>query len=237
MSDQSNASAEYPGGHIKFLFDMHVDHDANIPCDIPNARVLDVVLAKELPSDKYDATWSLTISVGANAGIHDVDQIGTSTKEAILDIISLVLGVSVKNVRLVGHGLTPRPGESGIGHLIMPAVQFAGQGHGTGLSLSPQNIHDIKNTLKAHWGVQNGSVGLFRHAITTDDSVLQFLILYLILYDIHRNQRKVDEFIMRLEPTTPHSPSPFTGERETIYPGGHPNSPSDGHFKIPHLNA
>jgi len=84
--------------------------------------------------------------------------------------------------------------------------------------LSEDSVKQVQNTLSRTSDPRyKALIGLFRHAISTDEPIVQFLILYLILYDTYRNQHKVDKQILSHAPTTPQSVSPHDGKTETIY--------------------
>lgn len=65
----------------------------------------------------------------------------------------------------------------------------------------------------------NTYVALYRSALGSDDPIIQFLILYLVLYDIagNREQEKVDGLILCREPLAVQTKSPHNGKLETIY--------------------
>lgn len=133
-------------------------------------------------------------------------------------MLSLILDTKVSEARLVGHGLAPRPGEGGIAHILAPSCQVSATGKVGGFKLNSKNIQEVQNAfLKVSSLQYKPLISLFRYAIRSDEPVVQFMMLYLILYDIHKTQPAVDKYIIKAAPTTHREPSPHTGKPETIY--------------------
>jgi len=87
-----------------------------------------------------------------------------------------------------------------------------------GFKLSRENIREIQDGLLRMSSLKNKPlVRLFRFAISDNHPVVQFMMLYLILSEIHKNQPGVDRYILKVAPTTPQSLSPYTKNLETIY--------------------
>jgi hypothetical protein len=218
MSNQTNHSSLYPAGHIRYAFKMHVAHDIAITCKVAHPKVRELVLEKVTPADEFDAEWIMTIHFGSVNSIEEVDEVGNSIKDDIIDMLSFILNTKIAETKLVGHGLTPRPGEGGIAHLLLPSPKFGGTGKVGGFRLSSENIQEVQNAVSRISGLKHKPlISLFRHAISTDEPLVQFMIFYLILYEMYRTQPAVDRYIMNVAPSTPQSISPHTRKPETIY--------------------
>jgi len=130
----------------------------------------------------------------------------------------LRLNTRIAGIRLAAHGLTPRPEEGIIAHLLLPAIECKGTARSGGFRLSNNNVQEVQDALsRIPISQHKPLISLFRHAIGADEPVVQFLILYLILYDRYGNQHEVDRQVMLHEPATPRSISPHDGRQETIY--------------------
>jgi hypothetical protein len=170
------------------------------------------------PSDILSPEWQMTIHFGPVHSIEDVDKAGDTIKDEIFDMLSFTLNTRITRIRLTGHGLTPRPGEGGIAHLLLPALRCNASAKVACFPLSKDSVEKVQNTLSKNWDPRyKALVSLFRYAISTDEPIVQFLILYLILYDTYKNQHKVDKQILSHAPATPQSISPHDGKAETIY--------------------
>jgi hypothetical protein len=218
MSDQVKYSSPYPAGHIKYAFEMHVTHDKIISCKIPHPKVKELVFEKLNPADEFDPKWFLTIHLSEIYSIEEVQEIGNAIKDDVVDMLSFSLNTKVGEMKVVGYGLTPRPGEGGIVHLLMPPPEIRSTGKTGSLKLSSDNIQEIQDALLRMSSLKHKPlIRLFRYAISDNHPVVQFMILYLILYEMHKNQSEVDRYILKFAPTTPQSISPHTGNLETIY--------------------
>lgn len=219
MCNQVNQSSPYPAGHIKYAFEMHVTHDKIISCKIPHPKVKELVFEKQNPADQFDPKWLLTVHVGEIYSIEEVQKIGNVIKDEVVDILSFTLNTKVTEMKVVGHGLTPRPGEGGIAHLLMPLPKVSGTGKIGGFKLTADNIREIQDVFLRMSSLKHKPlIRLFRYAIDANHPAVQFMILYLILYEIYKMQSGVDRYILKVAPTTPQSPSPHnTKNLETIY--------------------
>jgi hypothetical protein len=218
MGNQVNHSSPYPAGHIKYAFEMYVSHDKIISCKIPHPKVKKLVFEKLDPADEFDPQWLLTIHLSKIYSIEEVQEIGNAIKEDVVDMLSFTLNTKVGEMKVVGYGLTPRPGEASIGHLLIPPPKVSMTGKTGGFKLSRENIREIQDGLLRMSSLKNKPlVRLFRFAISDNHPVVQFMMLYLILSEIHKNQPGVDRYILKVAPTTPQSLSPYTKNLETIY--------------------
>ena len=218
MSNQINQSSQYPAGYIQYAFKMHVNHERAISCKLAHSNTKELILEKVNPADEFDPEWRMTVHFGPVHSIEEVDEIGNAIKDDIFDLLSFTLNSKIAGIRLAGHGLTPRPGEGAIGHLLIHPFECKGTARSGGLKLSNDNVQEVQDTLSsipASW--HKPLINLFRHAIATDEPIVQFLILYLILYDKFGNQPEVDRQIILHEPATPQSISPHSRRPETIY--------------------
>lgn len=223
MTNQIAHSLPYPGGHIRYAFKMHAAYAQTIPCNIDHPNVTRVVFEKVEPVDPLEDEWHMTIHLGAITSIEEVKQIGNAISDAIIDIVALVLNIKISAVRVIGFGLTPRAGEGGIGHLLLPPLQASGTGSSGGHPLSGTDIQKIQDALVRMSSVKNKlTMKLFRNAVSADEPLVQFLVLYLILDIMHGSQKAIDRFIMTVNPTTPQTVSQDPdkkkkGIQETIY--------------------
>ena len=218
MSNQIIQSSQYPAGYIQYAFKMHVTHDRAICCKLVHSNARELVLEKVNPANEFDPEWRMTVHFGPVHSIEEVDETGNAIKDDIFDMLSFTLSTKIAGIRLVGHGLTPRPGEGGSGHLLLPALECNATVRVGGFRLSNNNIQEVQDALsRISVSRHKPLISLFRHAIGTEEPIVQFLILYLILYDRYGNQHEVDRQIMLHEPATPQSISPHDGKPETIY--------------------
>lgn len=218
MSNQVNESSPYPSGHIKYAFEMYVTHDKIISCKIPHPKVKELVFEKLNPVDQFDPKWHMTVHLTAIYSIEEVKGIGDAIKDDVVDMLSFTLNTKVGEMKVVGYGLTPRPGEDSIGHSLMPLLEFRGTGKTGSFKLSSDNIQEIQDALLRMSSLKHKPlIRLFRYAICDNHPVVQFMMLYLILSEIRKNQPGVDRYILKVAPTTPQSPSPYTKNLETIY--------------------
>lgn len=218
----------YPSGYVVYHFDMHVACDTEIPCCVSHPRVREIIFKKVNPDDKVDSKWSVTIYTNKVASVDEVDQIGDDIRESLFDVISVTLDTKIYGLRFVGHNVAPRQGEGAIINITLPGI--VGNIHmvSEGMPLKPEQINDIKNNIESiSFTNLNSYYGLYRYAKSVDEPLVQFMILYLIMYEMFKNsggrssQKQVDEHIMIIAPTTPQESiplgSPRCGERETIY--------------------
>lgn len=219
MGNQVNQSLPYPAGHIKYAFEMYVTHDEVISCKIPHPRVKELVFEKVNPADQFDPKWFLTIHVSEIYSLEEVHRIGDAIKHDVVDMLSFTLNTKVSEMKMVGHGLTPRPGEGSIGHFVEPQEKVSMTGKTGGFKLSSVNILEIQDGLLRMFSLKRKHlIRLFRYAIGVNHPVVQFMTLYLILYEVYKNQAEVDRHILKVAPTTPQSPNPRNAKNlETIY--------------------
>ena len=219
MSNQIQPPSQYPAGYIQYAFKMHVTYDRAISCTLVHSNATGLVLEKENSADEFDPEWRMTVHFGPVHSIEEVDETGNAIKDDIFDMLSFTLNTKIAEIRLAGHGLAPRPGESGNAHLPFPPCECSNAtGRVGGFRLSNNKVQEVQDALSRISTSQHKPlVSLFRHAIGTDEPIVQFLILYLILYDRYGKQHEIDKQIMLHEPATPQSTSPRNGKPETIY--------------------
>jgi len=211
-------SSMYPAGHIKYAFEMHMASNEEISLEYGHTNVTKLVLKKENPSDEYDPKWLMTIHFGPVSSIEEVDETGNEIKDDIFNILSFALNTKIVKINRVGHGLTPRPGEGAICHGFLPVPGGEIKMKVGCPNLSNSDIQEVQDYILRSNSSQHQTFNrLYSYAIGTDEPVVQFLILYLILYEINRNQAAIDRQIMALEPNTPQSISTHTRQPETIY--------------------
>ena len=218
MSNQTNHSSQYPAGHIQYAFKMHVAHDRAISCKVALSKARELVFEKVNPADEFDAKWLMTIHFGPVYSIEEVDEIGNAIKDDIIDMLSFILNTKIGETRLVGHGLAPRPGAGGIAHPVITSFECSATCKVGGFRLSSKNIEEVQDAVARITSLPpKPFISLFRHAISNDEPLVQFMILYLILYEMYKKQSAVDKHIMKVAPTTPRSISPHTEKPETVY--------------------
>jgi hypothetical protein len=197
---------------------MYAVCDQAISCYFVHSDVREIILEKVYPSDIYSTEWQITFHFGPVRSIEDVDEIGDAIKNEIFDMIAFTLNTKITQIRLIGHGLTPRSGEGGIAHLLAPAFKCNASAKVECFPLSDELVKEVQDKLSRTLAPRyKALIGLFRQAISTEEPIVQFLILYLILYDTFKTQSKVDKKILSHAPNTLQSVSPFNGKDETIY--------------------
>ena len=208
----------YPSGHVEYSFEMHVDHNEIINCRADDPRIKEINFIKSNPNNPYDFKWRMTVIFLDVSSIEEVDQLGVLIKDNLLNQLSFKLKVRIGDIRLVGHGVTPRESEGGQCHMIMPAGTFHGTASSGGRKLDKFEINDIeKNLFKSKTFHNNSLVSMFSYSMGVEEPVVQFMMLYLILYEIFKTQKSVDEYIMKVAPETIQAPSPYNKGNETIY--------------------
>jgi len=209
---------KYPGGHIEYLFEMHVNHRESIHCKIDDSRIKEIIIKKLLPDDQFDNKWQLIITCSEVSSIEEVDCIGAENKNGIINLLSFMLKTSVNNISRTGHGIIPREGECAQCHVIMPALTCHAVGKSGGRKLNESEIHGLgKLLIRSKSLKDNPLVNIFSYAIQIEEPVVQFMLLYLIIYEIYKDQKSVDKFIMQVAPNTIQVTSPHNKKQETIF--------------------
>ncbi len=209
---------KYPGGHIEYSFEMHVDHRESIHCKMDDSRIKEIIIKKLLPNDQFDDKWQLIITCSEVSSIEEVDCIGAENKDSIFNLLSFMLKTGVNNISRTGHGIIPREGEGAQCHMIMPALTCRIVGKSGGRKLNEPEIHGLgKLLIQSKKLKSNPLVNIFSYAIRIDEPVVQFMLLYLILYEIYKDQKSVDKFIMQVAPNTIQVSSPHNKKQETIF--------------------
>ncbi len=218
MKNNNEISGSYPGGHVQFSFNMYVDHKNCISCKIDHPSVKEIIFEKFNSDDGFDPKWLMNIALREVNSIEQVDKIGNTIKDNILDKLCLILSTSITGVRLTGHGLIPREGEGAIAHCILPSMQASGTISCGGKKLDNKIISKVQNEISTISGTQHNPLNaLFRYAICAIEPIVKFMMLYLILYEIFKKQAAIDEFIVKQSPHTIQTSSPHNREFETIY--------------------
>lgn len=209
---------KYPGGHVEFSFEMPVDHRQPIIFQINDPRVKELMFKKLSPIDQFDYKWQLVILLREVSSIEEVDNIGAEIKDSILDFLSFTLRTGVYNIQHTGHGLMPREGEGAQGHMILPALTCNGTIKSGGRKLSQTELDDMGDLLsKSALSNNPPLVSIFSYAMRIEEPIVKFMLLYLILYEVYKDQKSIDQFIMRASPSTLQMPSPHNGNPETVF--------------------
>jgi hypothetical protein len=218
MSNQTNLTSPYPAGHIQYAFDMLLSHDKTIICEIVDPKVNNIVFEKVNSTDQWDDKWLMTVHTGEVSSIKEVQEIGNAIKDIIFDTLALTLDTKIGEINVVGYNLVPRPGEGAIGNTLLE-INGIGTSKVGCSKLNNDDIREIQDALLRMPILKyTNLVRLFRHAISTDEPIVQFMLLYLILYEIQHSQPAVDAYIMKVAPSTPQSVSPHKRSvMETIY--------------------
>jgi len=143
-----NMSLKYPSGHIKYSFNMYVDHGKSIICDIDDSRIQKINLNKSFPEDPFDPKWQLVIIFFEVSSIEEVDSIGAEIKDDIFNLLCFKLKVGISDIRLTGHGVTPREGEGAQCHMIMPAMTCYGEAKSGGRKLYQAEVDEIERRIQ-----------------------------------------------------------------------------------------
>ena len=217
MNNETNL---YPAGYVRYSFQMYASYEQAISCNLahhPNVR--EIIFEKVYPANIYSPEWQMTINFGRIHSIEDVDKAGEAIKDELFDILSFTLDTRITGIKLADHGLTPRSGEGGIADLLIPMMQCNASAKVGCFPLSEVSVKEVQNTFLRTSDPQHKKfIELFRYAIGADESIVQFLIYYLILYEICNNQHGVDEKILSFEPDTPQTLSPKNQkDYETVY--------------------
>jgi hypothetical protein len=219
MSNQTNLTLPHPSGHIQYAFDMLLSHDKKISFKIVHPKVNNIVFEKVNSTDQFDDKWLMTVHTGEVSSIKEVQEMGNAIKDIIVDTLALTLNTKIGEMKMVGYNLVPRFGEGAICNTCLE-IESIGAGK---VGCSKLNSNDIQEIQNAFLTMPNSNyrhlITLFRYAISTDEPVFQFMLLYLILSEIqHHKQSAVDKYIMKVAPSTPQSVSPHESKiMETIY--------------------
>ena len=210
MSAKDKYPSPYPSGHEQYSFKMHVTHDNTLSFKIAHPKVEEVIFQKKRPEDQFNPEWLMTIHFGPVFSMDQAKEIGNTIKDDILDMLSLTLKTKINELKMVGSGLAPRIGERGIVHSVLPfSFEIVAHGRTGTWRLCDNNIREIQDgLLKIIRGKPRYLIRLFRYAINAEDPVIQFLFLYLILYQMCENQDEVDRMILGIAPNTPSSAKP-----------------------------
>lgn len=208
----------FPGGHVEYSYEMFIDHSEPINFKIDDSRIKEIVITKTVPNDPFNYKWQLIIICSEVSSIKEVDCIGEENKENIFNLISFMLNTGIQNIRQTGHGVIPREGEGAQCHVIMPAMTCHGVMKSGGRKLNRSEIQELGEVLIQSKRLKNHPlVNIFSYAIKIDEPVVQFMLLYLILYEIFKDQKSIDKYIMKVSPRTLQVPSPYNNKPETIY--------------------
>ncbi|WP_321530704.1 hypothetical protein [uncultured Desulfuromonas sp.] len=211
-------SNKYPGGHVEYAFEMSIDHRQSLSSQITDPRVKELVFDKSSPNDPYDYEWKLVIVLCEISSLEEADSIGAEIIDTIFNLLSLKLRTAVYNIRQTGHGVIPREGEGAQCHIIAPTPTCNVMIKSGGRKLSQTEIIDVSNLLSSRSiSNTNALVNIFSYAMRIDEPVVKFMLLYLILYELYRDQRAIDNFIMMASPSTVQMPSPHNGRPETVF--------------------
>ena len=142
-----NMKNKYPGGHIEYSFEMHVDYRQSIKCQIDDSRIKEIIFKKLLPDDQFDYKWRLIIVFSKVSSIEEVDSVGAEINDGIFNLLSFELKVGIYNIRQTGHGVIPREGEGAQCHMIMPAMTCNGVMKSGGRKLSQTEIKELGELL------------------------------------------------------------------------------------------
>jgi hypothetical protein len=209
---------KFPGGHVEYSFEMFIEHSEPINFNNDDSRIKEIVITKSVPNDPFDYKWKLVMVCSEVSSIKEVDCIGEENKENIFNLISFMLNTGINEIRQTGHGVIPREGEGAQCHMIMPAMTCHGVAKNGGRKLNRSEIQALGEILIQSKRLKNHPlVNLFSYAIRIDEPVVQFMLLYLILYEIFKNQKSIDKYIMKVSPSTLQVPSPHNNKPETIY--------------------
>lgn len=197
---------------------MFIDHSEIINFNIDDSRIKEIVITKSIPNDPFDYKWHLVIMCSEVSTIKEVDCIGEENKENIFNLISFMLNTGINNIRQTGHGVIHREGEGAQCHMIMPAMTCHGVMKNGGRKLNRSEIQELGELLIQSKRLNNHPlVNIFSYAVRIDEPVVQFMLLYLILYEIFKDQKSIDKYIMKVSPNTLQIPSPHNNKLETIY--------------------
>lgn len=224
MSIEKSCELPYPSGYVEYQFDMHVSSSIEISCSIPHPRVREIVFKKVDPDDIFKTKWRMIVHTREVFSVGEVDQIGEEIKESIFDMLSATLDKRVSGGRMIGHNITPRPGEGFNLCAIAPAPTCKAEFMSGGKPLKKNHIDAIQNNMQ-NISFQNPPPyhSMFRFALSIDEPIVQFIILYMILLEKFKNrtnqssQSEVDKTILSIAPSTPMSKSPRNSNCETIY--------------------
>jgi len=183
---------------------MQISHDDTLSFKIAHPKVIEVTFRKKRPEEQFDPEWLMTIHLGPVSSMDEVKETGDAIKDDILDMLSLTLKSKINEVIMVGSILAPRSGQGGVVDAVLPfSWKIDAHGRTETWRLRDNNIREIQHGLLKIPGVKHRYlIRLFRLAINADDPVIQFLFLYLILYQMYENQDKVDEAILKIAPNT-----------------------------------
>lgn len=210
----------FPSGFVQYVFSMFLDYPTPIICRCGDPRIKSIELYKVDKEDCYDPKWNLVVNFNEVKSIEEVDSIGLEIINQLISLLSFTLKTKIDNIRKTGHGLTPKPGEGALCHIIAPSLIINATGKVGGREVKSEEISEIENNFLNHYpfnGNKNTLIEIFSYALKNDDPVVKFMLLYLILYEIFAEQKKIDSFIMRINPETEQFQSSHNNKPETIY--------------------
>jgi hypothetical protein len=212
-------STLYPGAHLKYSFDLPGIAFKSFSCSVDNPEIKEVIFQKVEEDNPTNRKCWMILNIGPVSSLEEAEKIGNSLKEELLDRLSLLLGTKVGKAKLIGYGLIPKPGEGAQGHFRAPALQMRGASHTEDRRLSKEDIDKVRNSLVKTSLTENFLPKLFRYALQIEDELVRFMMFYLVLLSIcEDNQVKVDDLILKIDPSTDYSVSPYNKRiNETCY--------------------
>ncbi len=218
MCKTTDNPGKFPEGYIKYSFKTYLVHSLPLSFEIDGPEVSRVFFEKKDPEDNYDIDWFMTIHVNSECAIDDLFRMGEEWKNSIFDIWSLMVDVRITDIRCVNIGFRNSPGGGANSNILMPMLEVNASGRVSLPSLHKETISSLRRTFKSTQSLAHKALlEVFRYSISSDDPVVQFMLLYLILYEIYGSQSNIDKFIVGKEPSTVQSKSPHNGRLETKY--------------------
>lgn len=203
MKNEGTAGRAYRIGEVKYSFRMNVDGDRPISFTTWHFNDIECVLRKVDNNNVYDPNWHLIIIFNQAESIDKIVEAANIIQDDIFNWLSFVINIRIDQIRMTYPSLSPLPGEGGIAYIIAPMANVIASGRGGNRPLNSIDVKNIETILAQPQPQKTKLIGLYRSALNTDDPIVKFLILYLIIYEIAGNKKQaaVDNEIKKYEPS------------------------------------
>lgn len=157
-----------------------------------------------------------TVHISLVATAADGESLARTVIESIFNRLAFFHGLAIESARVTSNfsPVSPQPGNylsPGTGY-----IHFTGYAPKVIIGISSATIQSELEQLEPPGEVHFGS---FRFARLSAGPVKEFMHLYTILLSFFKDQKKVDGFVVSIEPSVQQTPRPFkqAGILETVY--------------------
>jgi hypothetical protein len=208
-------------GFARFKFEMHAHSENRIALELNHPSIPLIVLDKVDTQNRCDPFWQATVMLADISSIDDLQAHALAAITMVLDFMAVELSIAIRRISILDVSLTSEGVEEAIGHVRIPALQAHGFGTTQLPTIASPQVDYLRELLnKPDLQHRTPEARLFREALSAEEPLVQFMVLYLILEIRFQRQREIDAFILRSDPSTATTPDPRQGREgrvETIY--------------------